>query len=238
MKNIIPGAEKLLCIMEELAEGPRSQQELAKTCLVSDSTCYRALQTLLAHGWIYRNTSGLYELSAAFSLLAQHSSKTRFRSLQPWLEALSRQCGMASKLSIREGYSQLTLLRTESPQPIGVSPRQGARFPLAEGTVGAALLCETPLEEIRRICLQCPGELEEHDAAVVEERVAVLRCQGWLFSGKLTRWNIFAMSASLRHGGAVVAAVTLIGLVGDFRNPAGIAGKLLKAIEQMEALLA
>lgn len=238
MKNIIPSGDKLLSILECLALRPHTLQELAAKCEASGTTCYRALQTLLAHGWIFRSTDGLYDLSATFGLLAERCASNRLKRLKPQLEQLSRQCGLGAKLSIREGDQQLAYLRAESPKPFGVSPQQGARFPLAEGTVGAALLCDTPTAEIRRLCRLCPPELEEHDPTVVESRIATVQRQGWLFSEKLTRWNIFALSAPLRHGGTVVAAVTLIGLDDDFREPTHTANLLRQAAVQMEATLA
>ncbi len=237
MKNIIPSGDKLLCLVEALATGPRSLQQLADAYELSNTTCYRAVQTLLAHGWIYRNADGLYDLSATFGILTDRCVDNRLKCLKPLLEKLAQRTGMAAKLSIREGDHQFTYLRAESPQPFGVSPKQGARFPLVEGTVGAALLCDSPRAEIRRLCRQCPPDLEEHNPAVVEKRLDTLQRQGWIFSEKLTRWNILAMSAPLHHGNAVLAAVTLIGLSDDFQQLADTAEKLCHTTAQMETLL-
>ena len=233
-KNIIPGADKLLCIMEELAKNPLSLQELATRCEASNTTCYRAIQTLLSHDWIYRCGNGRYDISASFGQLATRSGFLKLKRLQPLLEELARRSGFAAKVSIREGESQLACLRAESPGPIGVSLKIGSRFPVVEGTVGAALLCATPLAEIRSLCGKCGTELEESDAVLVAHRIRTIREKGWLFSGKTTRWGIQAMSVPLRRGRSVFAALTLIGMPGSFRNQAELAAALLETAEKME----
>ena len=235
-KNIIPGADKLLCIMEELAKNPLSLQELATRCEASNTTCYRAIQTLLSHDWIYRCGNGRYDISASFGQLATRSGFLKLKRLQPLLEELAHRSGFAAKVSIREGDSQLACLRAESPGPIGVSLKIGSRFPVVEGTVGAALLCATPLAEIRSLCSKCGAELEESDATLVAHRIRTIREKGWLFSGKTTRWGIQAMSAPLHRGRSVFAALTLIGMPGSFRNQAELAAALLETAVKMEEL--
>jgi DNA-binding IclR family transcriptional regulator len=235
-KNIIPGADKLLSIMEELAKSPQSLQELAARCEASNTTCYRAVQTLLSHGWIYRCGNGRYDISASFGQLAARSDFLKLKRLQPLLEELARHSGLAAKVSIREGESQLACLRADAPGPFGISLKTGSRFPVVEGTVGAALLCATPLAEIRSLCGKCGADLEESDAALVARRIRTIREKGWLFSGKTTRWGIQAMSAPLRRGRSVFAALTLIGMPGSFRNQAELAATLLETAVKMEEL--
>jgi len=226
----------MLCVMEELAKSPLSLQELAEKCQASGTTCYRAIQTLLAHGWIYRCGDGKYAISAVFGRLAAQSGFLQLRRLQPLLEELARESNLAAKVSIREGESQVACLRAEAPGPIGVSLKAGTRFPVVEGTVGAALLCASPLAEIRGLCRKCDETLEEHDEALVARRVRAVRERGWLFSGKVTRWGIQAMSAPLRHGRIVFAALTLIGVPGSFGDLRGLSALLLETARKMEEL--
>ncbi|MBP5640965.1 MAG: helix-turn-helix domain-containing protein [Victivallales bacterium] len=237
MKNIIPGADKLIRIMEALAESPRSIQELTDICEISATTCYRAVQTLLMHGWIYRDTSGLFEISAAFRQLSEHCNSIYLNNLKPRLEALSHESGLAAKLSIREGDSQLTLLRADSPKPFGISLKAGTRFPVVEGTVGAALLCDSPLDEVQALCEHTDASLEEHSFSIVATRIETIRQQGWLFSEKLTRWNILAMSTPLHRGGRVVAALTLIGGSDAFTDLKIQSDLLMQVARKMEETL-
>ena len=74
-----------------------------------------------------------------------------FDSAQPVLEELARRTRLACKLSIRQWNEQLSVLRAESPEPFSVSGKNGSRFPVIEGSVGAALLFGESEETIRKI---------------------------------------------------------------------------------------
>ena len=242
-QNTIPAVGKALTVMELLckARNAMSQAQLSQASGASISTCYRILQTLLAHGWVGKTAEG-YQPAAGFYQLAQHETNAfpPLESFQPILEALSQATELGSKLSLRQGDEQVTVLRAESPQPFAVSGKVGSHFPVIEGTVGAALLCGASPEELRQLLKRAAPELEEtHTPAVLPRRIEKLRQQGYVLRAQPNRWKVCAMSAAVRNrAGAAVAALTLLGAKEDFSGDhlSECIDGLRQAVRKAEAL--
>ena len=150
------------------------------------------------------------------------SGKNRFPApevFQPVLTRLAAETGLCSKLSIRQFEEQLSILRAESPNPFSVSGRVGGRFPVIEGTVGAALLCAESESELLRLIQRCREPIEEcFEKTLLPARVAAVRRHGFVLNEKPNRWHIHAMSAPVcGRDGTPVAAITLLGTGEDFR---------------------
>ena len=222
-ENLIPAVVKAVMLLERLGQSPRgaTQAELRQELQLSPSTCYRLIQTLLATGWIRKIPDSRYDLAgglltAARKLLRQTAN---FETAQPLLERLAAATGLAVKLSVRQNDEQLTLLRAESPRPTAVSARAGCRFPLIEGSVGAALLACSAPEEIARLVRRCPEDIiEKQQPELIRKRLTALRDTGYCFNAVHNRWRIDALSVPVAgDGGGVAAALTLLGTDEDFR---------------------
>ncbi len=241
MKNTIPAVEKTLQILELLSSGSLGQSELAKRTGASTSTCYRILQTLLSRRWVIRDEAGRYALSTVFYMMSKQSPLAVLEGLEPLMVELAQKINMACKISIRQGEEQVTILRVDNPQGVGFAFSVGARFPLIEGTVGAALLSKETRETLEALRQRCHYEIVEvSEPGLLERRVAMVRKEGYVMSERETRWKINAISAPL-HGadGAVVAALTLIGNAKDFepKRMRVIRAELRETVRHMEARL-
>lgn len=243
-ENTIPAVEKTVAILVRLgeSEGGLSQAELAAELDIAPSSCYRILQTLLAADWVRKAGGTRYDLSygmlGAVRKLADRGAC--YEAMTPVLEELAAATGLCCKLSVRQGEAQIPILRAESPRPMAVSGKVGVRFPVAEGSVGAALLAGAPAAELERLGRLCAAATGQEDAAeLVREGVEAIRRDGYCFNRGRNRWRIDAMSTPVHDAeGRVVAALTLLGYDEDFRDEAlpGVARALLGGAKQCEEI--
>jgi len=143
--NTIPAVDKALSAIEYMCSEGRSvtQAEICRAAGVTATTGYRIVQTLIRHNWIRRTRGNSYSLSLGMLdvWMKSRSHGVFFENIQPILDALASTTRLACKLSIRQGDEQVSVLRAESPEPFSVSGKNGARFPVIEGSVGTVLLC-------------------------------------------------------------------------------------------------
>jgi len=223
-EHVIPAVEKTLSLLSFLGSkaGGATQAELASELDITMSTCYRILQTLNKHDWVRRGEGARYDISggilSAAGKMVSHTA--RFANAQPVLERLAYQTGLSCKLSVRVGDEQMTVLRAESPEPMSVSGKVGARFPIVEGTVGAALLCSESPESIRRLSEVCQESIDEKaDPESVLARIAQIKAKGYCSSLESSRWQIDAISCPVPgEGGKPAAALTLVSFKGEMRK--------------------
>jgi len=224
MKNTIPAVEKAMATLVLLASARNgaSQAALQQGTATTASTAYRILQTFLKHDWVRKRQDGHYELSHGLLplLLAFRQRLEHFDHAQGILDRLASENDIACKLSIRQDNEQLTLLRAEPDAPIALTGRSGSRFPLIEGTVGAALLSREDDERIGELIHDCPTAIaEKEQPELVFNAVRDIRRRGYAVNIRKNRWNIAAMSAPVSNAdGAVIAALTIIGLEADFQG--------------------
>lgn len=248
MKNIqnntIPAVEKTVAILNHLGNrnGGATQAELAAALEITQSTCYRILQTLLAADFVRKGAGGRYDLSSGLLPVVRKLSdfSARFRAVQPVLDRLAAETGLCCKLSVRQGRDQVSILRAESPRPMAVSSKIGVHFPVIEGSVGAALLADAAPEEIRELAESCTEPVVERGhAELVLAGVEAIRRRGYCFNAGKNRWRVDALSVPVRDAeGNVIAALTLLGSDADFTGgyEKPLAAAVLRAAEECAKL--
>lgn len=220
--HIVPAVEKALAILSALAESPSGlkQPELARRCGITASTCYRILQTLCRSFWVEKRNSLFFPGNGFLPLLLRLSGENgNWPFVQTLLDDLSKQTRLASKFSIRQGAEQVVLARAESPGPFSISGRAGARFPLIEGSVGAALLADASRAELGQLLRDCadPEIPEKRDPALLFESVEFAHEHRYFLNTCRNRWRIGALSVPLSgEDGRIAAALTLLGMAEDF----------------------
>jgi len=218
-ENTIPAVDSALAALElmSLADHALTQNEISQAIDVSATTGYRIIQTLMKHNWVRKNANNTFSLSLGLLPLVRKQSAF-FGNLQPLLEELSQVSKLSCKLSIRQGGEQVSVLRAESPEPFAVSGKTGARFPIIEGSVGAALLSGDSDKEILELAGHCPVDLpEKNDPGLIFERILAIRQHGYVFNKGNNRWRIDALSMPIFTPSRTVAgALTLIGTEDDF----------------------
>lgn len=226
-KYAVPAVDKALAILEYASGAGRavSQAELCRAVDVSQTTGYRIVQSLCARNWLRKTGNGLYTLSTA--LLSVYSGAQKggllFAGAQAELDALAHTTRLTCKLSLRQGHEQLTLLRGESPEDFAVTGKKGARFPLIEGSVGAALLADATDDELAALLRIPTADIEEaRSPSLLHTRIAEVRERGWTLNTGAGRGTGVALSMPIRDSqGRVLAALTLLGLKDDF-SPASL----------------
>lgn len=131
------------------------------------------------------------------------------------------------------------VLRQESPHPFGVSLKAGVRFPVVEGTVGAALLCEETDGEIERIWSRCGTLLTpEETFTVFKRRVREMRTHGYCVRNNIGGRGTTAMSAPV-YGteGQVAAALTILGSRQEFAANNTLPTVLREMADTLQTLL-
>lgn len=229
----IPVLKKSIAVLRLIAEGRgnTTMKALEQTLGVPHSTMYRLLQTLAQEDWVRQVEGGRFELS--FGLLPLLQPLVRHELLietvrDPML-ALSRDTGLTTKLSVRQGHFDITIFRTESPRSASVHVKMGGAFPLVIGASGAVLLSALEETTRQRIIDAAPPDCWRFQTrANVARRIRQIARTGACADTGSYRPTIFALSAPLRdRAGTVIAALTGIGFREDF------AGTHLKTNQQL-----
>lgn len=227
MNNLIPAVDKTVQLLLYLSGHKATQSELCRELDISMSTTYRILATLQHHRWVRKLRGGVYELAEGMLALnsGNHSEIILLEKVSGKLSEITLQYGIAGKISLRRGDSQITYFRSELPDAVSLTGRTGSSFPLGEGSVGAVLLADESYENIMALLHGCRVDIpEKSNPELLFKAISEVKEQGFVLNLRRNRWNIAALSVPVRnHTGSIIAALTLIGTVDDF---AGSSSKL------------
>lgn len=219
MNNTIPAVDKTMQLLEALALNPASQAQLSDRLGISSSTTYRILVTLGQRNWVRKDGDGRFQLANGLLPLlhslgndAEVLERARLR-----VASIASEHGIACKLSLRHGLEQLTDFRAEPPGPVAFTGQAGSTFPLIEGSVGAALLSGQSEAAVMQCVKACTADIpEKTNPELLLGGIHEVHERGCVLNRRKNRWRIAAMSAPLHnHGGSVIAAITLIGAMGE-----------------------
>ena len=100
-------------------------------------------------------------------------------------------------------------VRAEPRSEVQTTGVEGARYPVAEGSSGAALLFGRPEREA--LALLKSASKPQTDAKFLRAAFADLRAKGWCRRRQVACWPVAALSAPIRDsGGAIVASLSFI----------------------------
>jgi DNA-binding IclR family transcriptional regulator len=215
----IPVLQKAIQVLNALANGQAgpTTTTLARALGIAPATCYRIVQTFAHAGWLHVGEDGRCELGAGlFPLLHRlQQSDLLSQRMVDTLRELTEATGIASKVSVRDGDDAVTLLRVDSPEPMSLAVRPGARFHLTLGASGSVLLGSLTEKEVGMIVRRAPKECWQwQKPADVVRRVQEARRKGVVVDSGTYRPDIFGISAALCDtNGHTQAALTLTGLI-------------------------
>lgn len=221
-KHTVPVLRHAVRVLEVIArEGATmTSPQIAKALGISRSSCYRILQTFCAFDWIQPMEGGGFSIS--FGLLPTVRPLLTWerlaRDAQGSIERLAQETQLGAKLSVRQSGYQVTIARAESPKPIAPVGRVGTRFPIFWGSSGAALLSSLPAVELERLVNRANPSVwtDGHTIDVVAARAADCAKSGVCVRKDA---DLCTVSAPLKNrSGRVLAALTIIGLPGDFTD--------------------
>ena len=232
----IPVLQKAISVVDALGtkSGGLTAKQLSSQLEIPPATCYRILRTLGQANWLREGDRGEYHIAFGLVRVARAGSDIDRQLLlvQPLLEQLAEETGLAAKISLREGRHAVTAMRAEAKRMNLISTPVGARLHLLEaGSAGVILLANMPDEESRRILASPPPkhwdhcrreevEREIHDAA----QNGVARAFGTVHP------SIWALSAPVSLAAKQTAALTIVGWPEEFSSARRTA--LQKQLEQ------
>ncbi|QMU97535.1 helix-turn-helix domain-containing protein [Microbacterium esteraromaticum] len=130
-------------ILETLADGPLSIDEVATRLEVHRSIAYRLLRTLEDHRLVVRDASGRAALGPRMAALAAGVAHDLQAEALPELTAVANELGLTAFLAVLDGDEVITLTSVE-PRHAGanVAQRPGTRHPVTVGAPGKAILAQ------------------------------------------------------------------------------------------------
>ncbi|MEX0774431.1 MAG: IclR family transcriptional regulator C-terminal domain-containing protein [Phycisphaeraceae bacterium] len=218
----IPMLRNAMSVLEALANQQpfRSMTHMAKTLAIAPATCYRILKTYEQADWVALDDQGRYVLS--LGMLPLLGPLLRFEELaarlRPALQTLAQEARLSAKLTVRLGDDAATIARAESPKAMSISGRVGARFSLAVGSSGSALLAPLGDAEITALLERAPDTAWRHQSRQdLWTRIGQCRRQGWCRDTGSFHPQVHSLSAPLRAPYQnMTAALTILGLPDDF----------------------
>jgi len=145
--------ERALTLVQALADGPQTLDQLAERIGVHKSTVLRLLRSLETHRFVQRDGVRYYRLGTALFDLAHRALEDRDvrRLVEPALRELNAATGHTVHLASYEGGEAIYIDKYESRHNVRMYSRIGKRAPLHCTAVAKVLVAALPEVERRRI---------------------------------------------------------------------------------------
>jgi DNA-binding IclR family transcriptional regulator len=203
-------------LLTELAEGPRSLDDLATLLTVHKTTVLRLLRTLEEDRFVYRDAEYRYHLGTGLFALSSRALEQRpvRAAAAAHLAALSRETGHTVHLAAYEGGEVVYIDKYDSRHPVRMYSRIGLRARLHCTAVAKILLAGLPERERRTVVeaigyeAMTPNTLTGPDALLAE--LAQVAEQGYAVDHGEHETFINCVGAPIRDAsGRVVAAASI-----------------------------
>jgi DNA-binding IclR family transcriptional regulator len=145
--------DRALTLLDGLAEGPRTLDQLAERVGVHKSTVLRLLRTLETHRFVQRDGVRYYRLGTALFDLAHRALEDRDvrRLVEPALRDLNAATGHTVHLASYEGGEVVYIDKYESRHNVRMYSRIGKRAPLHCTAVAKVLISQLPESRRRAV---------------------------------------------------------------------------------------
>lgn len=206
--------DKAVLVLSALEAGPASLPELVDRTGLPRATAHRLACALEHHGLAVRDGRGRFLLGPRLSVLGRVAAGSNHRTLTeaagPVLAELRDRTGESSQLYVRAGDSRVCVASLESPHSLRTIVAVGALLPMDRGSAAKVLRGDRRVLEL-----------------------------GWAESVEEREQGVASVSAPLRVGGEVIAAVSVSGpLERTSRRPGRrYAGEVVRAAESLRSIL-
>jgi DNA-binding IclR family transcriptional regulator len=220
LRHRIPVIDRMMEVLGQLEhrDGGATIRELVAQLQLPRTTVYRILNSLQLHDMVRRDEGGAYHLGRRLLGLASHvaaaaSPLDLVAFATPVLEALSRELGEGTKLSIIDAEGVLVLAAAPGRRPYALSVSPGQRGPVHAGAASKLLLAHLPEPEIARwlarpLVALTPKSIT--DPRRLHTELARIRRLGWAQDKGENGPSILAYAAPVVDAaGEVVAAVSV-----------------------------
>lgn len=178
--------DKAVGILATLEAGPAGLGDLVRSTGLSRATAHRLAQALERHGLVQRDEEGRFALGGRLAVLGAATilAPSLAAAARPALEALRDTTAESVQLYVPRGDQRVCVLALESPHSLRTIVPVGAALPMDRGSAGKVLR---------------------------DDREAHRR--GWAESVEERERGVASVSAPVRVGDRVVAAVSVSGPV-------------------------
>ena len=149
----VKSADRVMAVLDLVAErGAMPFSEIAEALALPKSSAHSLLRTMQARGYVaiddqrrYRLGSRIWELAQAF-----HQVDDLRTLMKPLMDEVVERTGETVQLAILDGVSAVYLALSESPHPVKLTSRAGARLPAYTSAIGKTLLASLDRDEAAR----------------------------------------------------------------------------------------
>lgn len=150
----VKSADRVMAVLDLIAERRSiGFTEIAERLELPKSSAHALLRTMEARGYLaldperrtYRLGSRIWELAQAC-----HEIEDLRTLMKPLMDRLVERTGETVQLATLDGTSAVYLELSESPHPMKLTSRAGARLPAHTSSIGKALLASLDPDEARR----------------------------------------------------------------------------------------
>ena len=149
-----------MAVLDLVAErGAMPFSEIAEALALPKSSAHSLLRTMQARGYVavdeqrrYRLGSRIWELAQAF-----HQVDDLRTLMKPPMDEVVERTGETVQLAILDGVSAVYLALSESPHPVKLTSRVGARLPAYTSAIGKTLLASLDRDEAARRLSTAPS---------------------------------------------------------------------------------
>lgn len=210
-------AFSILNLLAHRAGSTVSLAEVAAHIGTSKSTAHRYLTTLEELGVVERDAKDRFQLGPklielAGMLLAEHDLR---RESEPFLLELASQTQETVHLAVPSGNEVVYLAKVESPHPIRMASRIGARMPMYSTALGKAILAHLPPERVQEIVDAGIPPRTPHtvsSAEALRAELAKVQAQGFALDDQENELGVRCVGAPVfDYSGEVVGAVSVSG---------------------------
>jgi len=218
-KYHIEALERGLSVLEIFSrESPSlSMTEIAEQAGLTKSTAFRVIHTLEELGYLKRDPEtkryrpGLKVLRLGFCAL---NSLEMGQIAQPYLKALSAQCGETTNMTVRDETDIVYVVRNKTQQILAVDLHLGSRLPVYCTSMGKAQLIDFSRQELVNLLGEgpypaiTPNTITTLDGLIAE--LETVRQQGYAINDEELAAGLRAVAAPVRgRQGNVVAAINV-----------------------------
>jgi IclR family pca regulon transcriptional regulator len=194
-----------------------SLTEIASLAGMDKSTAFRLVYTLQHLHYLERDPD-TRQYRPGLKLL--QLGLTAFNSLgivdvaQPYLKALSTQCGETTNMSVRDGREIVYVARNKTQQILNVNLHIGSRLPVWCTSMGKAQLIDLSPAELCDLLGEGPYPASGSRAAVCLDsllaELETVRRQGYAINDEELTAGLRSVAAPIRNGsGRIVAAINV-----------------------------
>jgi DNA-binding IclR family transcriptional regulator len=213
----VKSADRVMAVLDLVAKrGALPFSEISEALGLPKSSAHSLLRTMEARGYLsideerrYRLGSRIWELAQAF-----HEVEDLRTLMKPLMDEVVARTGETVQLAVLDGISAVYLALSESPHPMKLTSRAGARLPAYTSAIGKTLLAALdPEETARRLDGAELTRLTDHTIVSVPallEELERTRQRGYGIDDEEFAIGLRCIAVPIRdHDGKVVAAISV-----------------------------